>query len=80
MLKLLGLTTASFRTKTKAAIKKMWKKNGWDDDKKLYKKAISAKTVNSAKVYVNKKGKVSWWVKKMNLGAGADYYEVFGTC
>lgn len=40
---------------------------------------ISDKTVNSAKVYVNKKGKTSWWVKKMNLGAGADYYEVFGT-
>ena len=81
MLSLLGLTTASFRSKTKAAIKKMWKKNGWiKGQNKLYKKAISDKTVNSAKVYVNKKGKVSWWVKKMNLGAGADYYEVFGTC
>lgn len=80
MLKLLGLTTASFRSKTKAAIKKMWKKNGWiKGQDKLYKKAISDKTVNSAKVYVNKKGKTSWWVKKMNLGAGADYYEVFGT-
>jgi len=81
MLSLLGLTTASFRSKTKAAIKKMWKKNGWiKGQNKLYKKAISDKTVNSAKVYVNKKGKVSWWVKKMTLGAGADYYEVFGTC
>ncbi len=81
MLSVLGLTKEKFRARTKTAIQNMWKKNGWKKgQEKLYKKAISDKTVNSAQVYVNKKGKLSWWVKKMNLGAGADYYEVFGTC
>ena len=36
MLSLLGLTTASFRSKTKAAIKKMWKKNGWIKGQEKY--------------------------------------------
>ena len=81
MLSLLGLTTASFRSKTKAAIKKMWKKNGWiKGQEKYYKKAISSKTINSAKVYVNKKGKVSWLIKKMVSLGGPDYNEAFGTC
>lgn len=81
MYTVLEITESSYKSRVKTAIKKMWKKNGWiTRQKKLYNKAISNKTINKAVLYVNKKGKVSFLVRNMNLGAGADGYDVLGTC
>ena len=82
MYKVLGISASKYKSRVKKAIKKMWKKNGWiKGQKKRYNKAISKKTLNKAVLYVNKKGKLSYLVRNMDLGAGSDDgYDVFGTC
>ena len=81
MLKAYGISDSKFNSRTKKAIKKYWNSAKWMMQyKDMYKKAISDKTVKNATPYVNKKGKLCYFVKSMEIPAGAGWYDTYGPC
>lgn len=76
-----GISSSSFESRAKKAIQKYWKKYKYHTmDKKAYAKAYSKNTLKKALAYVNKKGKLCYLVKSMELPVGGNYYDVTGTC
>ncbi len=81
MLKAYGISSSKFNSRAKKAIIKYWKDAKWTKDyKSMYNKAISSKTLNSAIPYVNKKGKLCYFVKGMEIPAGGGVYDNYGPC
>jgi len=84
MLGSLGVKSSDFNSRVKKQIVKQWETiNKYDKTaatKKLYKKAISKKTLNSAIPYANEKGKLCYFIKGMEMPAGAAYVDSYGTC
>ena len=70
MLKLLGMKDSAFKSKVTTGVKKWWNDNILKNDKtaatkKLYNKAIASKSINSAVIYVNSKGKKCFLIRQM---------------
>lgn len=70
MLKLLGMKDSAFKSKVTSGVKKWWNDNILKTDKtaatkKLYNKAIASKSINSAVLYVNSKGKKCFLIRQM---------------
>ena len=70
MLKLLGMKDSAFKSKVTTGVKKWWNDNILNNDKtaatkKLYNKAIASKSINSAVIYVNSKGKKCFLIRQM---------------
>ena len=69
MLKLLGMKDSAFKSKVTAGVKKWWndilKNDKTSATKKLYNKAIASKSINSAVIYVNSKGKKCFLIRQM---------------
>ena len=84
MLGSLGVKSSDFNSRVKKQIVKQWETiNKYDKTaatKKLYKKAISKKTLNSAIPYANEKGKLCYFIKGMEMPAGAAYVDSYGPC
>ena len=85
MLKILGLTDKTFRSKVKKSIKNMYVKdigynsNSPDWIKSVYKQATSAKVIKRAVPYVDSKGKTCFLIPLLPSLGGAGEYDHCGT-
>lgn len=84
MLKELGISNKKFNARVKKSMKKGWKKDYLKGatalTKKMYKKAISKKTLNKAIPCVNSKGKVCFLVKNMEFPFSSNSIDYLRTC
>ena len=86
MLKILGLSDKTFRSKVKKSIQNMYKKDiGYNSNspewiKTVYKMATSKKEINKAIPFVNSKGKTSFLIPLLPSLGGAGMYDHIGTC
>lgn len=84
VLKSLGMKDATFNSKVKAGIQKMWKskysKDTSAEKKAMEKKSLTTKTLNSAIPYVNKNGKISYLVRQVEVPSKVPYVDLYGVC
>ena len=84
MLKLLGMKDSAFKSKVTSGVKKWWNDNILKTDKtaatkKLYNKAIASKSINSAVLYVNSKGKKCFLLRQMKAPTQFTYNDIYAT-
>ena len=83
MLKIMGVSSSTFNSKVKNAIKNMWKKNYSKDTsaekKKMEKNSLSSKMINSAIPYVNKNGKKAYLVRQIEVPGQMSHIDLHGT-
>ena len=84
VLKSLGMKDATFNSKVKAGIQKMWKnkysKDTSAEKKAMEKKSLTTKTLNSAMPYLNKNGKISYLVRQVEVPSKVQYVDLYGVC
>jgi len=84
MLKLLNMKDSAFKSKVTTAVKKWWSTNvpNYKSDKKAkeqYNKAIAAKSINSAVLYVNSKGKKCYLLRQMKAPTQMGTNDIYST-
>lgn len=84
MLKCLNMKDSAFKSKVTAAVKKWWNSNipNYKSDKtskEQYKKAIAAKSINSAVPYVNSKGKKCYLLRQMKAPTQMGTNDIYST-
>ncbi|MBR1906096.1 MAG: hypothetical protein IJ819_06500 [Clostridiales bacterium] len=83
MLKIMGVSSSTFNSKVKNAIKNMWKKNYGKDTsaekKTMEKNSLKTKMINSAIPYVNKNGKKAYLVRQIEVPGQMSHIDLHGT-
>ncbi len=83
MLKIMGVSSSTFNSKVKNAIKNMWKKNYSKDTsaekKTMEKNSLKTKMINSAIPYVNKNGKKAYLVRQIEVPGQMSHIDLHGT-
>ena len=83
MLKIMGVSSSTFNTKVKNAIKNMWKKKYGNDTsaskKQMEKNSLTSKMINSAIPYVNKDGKKAYLVRQIEVPGQMSHIDFHGT-
>ena len=83
MLKIMGVSSSTFNTKVKNAIKNMWKKNYGKDmsaaKKQMEKDSLTSSMINSAIPYVNKNGKKAYLIRQIEVPGQMSHIDLHGT-
>ena len=83
MLKIMGVSSSTFNTKVKNAIKNMWKKNYGKDTsaakKQMEKDSLTSSMINSAIPYVNKNGKKAYLIRQIEVPGQMSHIDLHGT-
>lgn len=84
VLKSLGMKESTFNSKVKAGIQKMWKSKYSKDTsaakKTMEKNSLTTKTLNSAMPYLNKNGKISYLVRRVEVPSTVGHVDLYGVC
>lgn len=80
-LKELGVKQSTFESKAKKSLTDYWKMSGLDQmDNALYKKAVNKTSISKLIPFVNKKGKLSYLSKGMEIPSGIKVVDYSAAC